>query len=69
MEMSKKMKIEEMMQPLEEDELEEVSGGMGGNTEPIFKCSSCSRCFKFGGNCPDCGGTLVNCGFTYFAIM
>ena len=52
------MKIEEMMQPLEEDELEEVSGGVGGKGFPIFQCRSCGHCFPFGGNCPDCGGTL-----------
>ena len=63
------MKIEEMMQPLEEDELEEVSGGVGVNSQSVFKRSRCSRCFKFGGNCPDCGGTLVNCGSTLFAFM
>ena len=63
------MKIEEMMQPLEEDELEEVSGGIVVSTSPIFKCSSCGHCFRFGGNCPDCGGTLVNFGSTLFAFM
>ena len=30
------MKNEEMMQPLEEDELEEVSGGHGGNSDTII---------------------------------
>ena len=52
------MKIEEMMQPLEEDELEEVSGGHGGNSDTIFQCRSCGHSFNFGGNCPNCGGTL-----------
>ena len=54
------MKNEEMMQPLEEDELEEVSGGL--IYEGIYQCSSCGRVYPSRGDCPKCGGTLVGRG-------
>ena len=63
------MKNEEMMQPLEEDELEEVSGGTEVSTRPIFQCSSCSHRFAFGGNCPDCGGTLGKIAQGYGVLL
>ena len=43
---------EEMMQPLEEDELEGVSGGTNNNT---YRCPNCNRAYSYRGNCRICG--------------
>ena len=48
--------LEEQMQPLEEDELEDVSGGTNSKT---YECPNCSRAYSFPGNCRICGIPLA----------
>ena len=44
--------LEEQMQPLEEDELEDVSGGTNNKT---YECPNCNRAYSYRGNCRICG--------------
>ena len=44
--------LEEQMQPLEEDELEDVSGGTNNKT---YECPNCNRAYAYPGNCRICG--------------
>ncbi len=46
-------KNHEMMKPLEDDELEEATGGM--ITFPLRTCSKCNTSYQRGIKCPKCG--------------
>ena len=51
--------LEEQMQPLEEDELEDVSGGTTKNT---YMCPKCERKYSYPGNCRFCDAPLGHLG-------
>ena len=51
-------KDHEMMQPLEDDELEEAAGGMNNPRQCIYHCAQCNENSAYPGNCPKCGKAL-----------
>ena len=58
--------VEEQMQPLEEDELEDVSGGIYMKT---YQCPNCNRLYSSPGNCCVCDVPLAYYGERLFQIM
>ena len=52
-------KNNEMMQPLEDDELEEAAGGANNSNQYIYHCAQCNKSSALPGNCPKCGKALI----------
>ena len=52
-------KDNEMMQPLEDDELEEAAGGTNNPKQYVYHCTQCNENSAHPGNCPKCGKALI----------
>lgn len=48
-------KDHEKMQPLEDDELEEATGGEISVPRAVFTCPNCNITYNAGRKCPKCG--------------